>query len=482
MTTRTAQAPVADHRIRLILRVHTEKAHRELELAVPSTACLGEIFPEVLALTEISETDHSWQFCTVLGLPLTPTTPLELLPIRHGDVVLLEPRKPSPAPVVRDCADAIGDTAHEVELLTPVGVASWILAMVALTALGVQFQVPLWVIATGSAALGAVLLVWCSLNITLSLTTVFGSALATYLLVLHGQSTGNLERVTGAYPGSHSSAEEKPGPGVAADLIHAGIQWHDHGLAILSAAGMAVLVVSVLAALHRLPLKLSTALLTVGVGGILGAGVLAWSGKPLTAGSVLLLVSLIAGLKAPAVAIALAGVPLPVIPAAGEDLSVSDTNSQEDLRHTAARATTLHAGLISGVGAMATMSCLIIAVHGGLFAQSTCLAAAGAFLLHALRHRHSIPVWSLLLPGLASMAGIAVGSQPPGGVHETISLVLGVLAALALVSIPLWSSRLKEITPTTQMWLERAETLCIAALIPLSAQLAGLFHLIRSLG
>lgn len=503
MTIGTVHTPAADHRIRLILRVHTGDLRRELELAVPSTACLGEIFPEVLGLTEISATDHSWQFSTALGLPLSPTTPLELMPIKHGDVVVMEPRQSYPAPVVRDCADAIGDVAGDVELTAPVSIASWILGVAALTALGVHCQIPLWSIAAVIAALGAVLLVWSSLNITLSVTTVVGTALATYLLVLQGSVRasveGNLQGSSGSNlrggqtPSSSSdlSAPETSVTGVASALPQEATQWQDHGLALLCAAGAAVLVVSVLAAMRRLPLKLSTALITAGAFGIMGAGVLAWSGKPLTAGSVLLLVSLVGSLKAPALAIALAGVPLPVLPAAGEDLSVSDrsdgadgsdSNSQESIHDTAARATALHAGLMSAVGAMATISCFIIAVHGGLYAQSTCLAAAGAFILHALRHRQSVPVWSLLAPGLSSVAGIALGSQPPGGVQDTISLVLGILGALTLVTVPLWVARLREITPTTQMWLERAETLCIAALIPLSAQVAGLFYLIRSLG
>ncbi len=447
MTTRTAQAPVTDHRIRLILRVQATNTHRELELAVPSTACLGEIFPEVLKLTEMSGEDHSWQFSTALGLPLAPTTPLELTGLRHGDVVIMEPRHSYPAPVVRDCADAIGDTAGEVALYTPVCVTSWILAVVALIALGLQCQIPLWGIAAGIAGVGAVLSVWSSLTITLSLTTILSCSVAVYLVVAQGAQ-----------------------------------HWQDRGLALLSAVGMSLLMVTVLTVFHRLPLQLSTALLSAGLAGLLGAGVLAWSGKPLTAGSVLLLVSLVASLKAPSVAVVLAGVPLPVLPAAGEDLSVSDNDSQEDIHHTAHKATALHAGLMIAVGATATLGCVIIAVHGGLFSQATCLTAAGAFILHAVRHRYRVPVWSLLLPGLSSVAGVALGSQAPGDIHSTLSLVLGALAALALSTVPLWAAHLKEITPTTQMWLERAETLCIAALIPLSAQVAGMFYAIRSLG
>ncbi|HHU68445.1 MAG TPA: hypothetical protein GXZ33_11505 [Corynebacterium sp.] len=56
------------------------------------------------------------------------------------------------------------------------------------------------------------------------------------------------------------------------------------------------------------------------------------------------------------------------------------------------------------------------------------------------------------------------------------------MSTAAALTAPLWVPRVPEVEPTTVVWWERAESLALAASLPLAAHLAGLFVLIRGLG
>lgn len=73
------------------------------------------------------------------------------------------------------------------------------------------------------------------------------------------------------------------------------------------------------------------------------------------------------------------------------------------------------------------------------------------------------------------MAGTSVHA------HPIAAAIVGITGMTALSS-PLWISRLGSPQPTTVAWLEKAESLLVAAVFPLAAHLMGLFALIRGLG
>lgn len=58
----------------------------------------------------------------------------------------------------------------------------------------------------------------------------------------------------------------------------------------------------------------------------------------------------------------------------------------------------------------------------------------------------------------------------------------GFLRALLIIVGPVWVPKVQDLEPTTMVWLERAESLAVAACLPLALQVIGVFAMIRGLG
>lgn len=93
--------------LRLTFRFRIEAWSREADLAVPMDSSLAEVLDDVCRLCDVPEPDSPWQACTSAGLPIDPSVALCAVGLEHGDVVLLEPRKPDIAPIMRDVAEAL---------------------------------------------------------------------------------------------------------------------------------------------------------------------------------------------------------------------------------------------------------------------------------------------------------------------------------------------------------------------------------------
>lgn len=199
---------------------------------------------------------------------------------------------------------------------------------------------------------------------------------------------------------------------------------------------------------------------------------------------------------APSFTTHLVGLKVPQLPTAGQDLNVSDS-VQDDVDQRADRAGLAYEGVCIGAAAAGLPALALLAVMpvsstnlvAVLFAQLLCVALAGATVLHAVRHARVVSSWALTGLAVAATAVAAIyaarswstlTTSPPWSIWVLSALAVGVLAAM--VSTPLWASKVALAAPTTIAWCERAETLAIAACLPLAAHVAGIFLLIRGLG
>ena len=123
---------------------------------------------------------------------------------------------------------------------------------------------------------------------------------------------------------------------------------------------------------------------------------------------------------------------------------------------------------------------IVLSLRGDGYTAALCAASAGAVLAHAMRHRSILALWSLWSWGMTSIAAIGLCLLFAG--KNTPLLCIGALGALICTTAPLWAHHIKTLSPTTLNWLERFESLAVAATIPLAAHLLGIFSLIRGLG
>jgi type VII secretion integral membrane protein eccD len=174
-----------------------------------------------------------------------------------------------------------------------------------------------------------------------------------------------------------------------------------------------------------------------------------------------------------------AGLRVPQLPSAGQDFNVADIPI-DNPEARASRATALLDGILIGTVACAIPAMIVLSLRGDGYTAALCAASAGAVLAHAMRHRSILALWSLWSWGMTSIAAIGLCLLFAG--KNTPLLCIGALGALICTTAPLWAHHIKTLSPTTLNWLERFESLAVAATIPLAAHLLGIFSLIRGLG
>jgi hypothetical protein len=221
---------------------------------------------------------------------------------------------------------------------------------------------------------------------------------------------------------------------------------------------------------------------------------------------------------APALTIATAGLKVPQLPTAGQDLAVSD-ELQPDVDDRATRAGYAYEGICCAIALCLIPALIVLSFTGtgtlvatdgtvneagdasigsriavlfgtgltGLgFVQALCVSVAGTVVMHAARHGRVLASWALMLVAMVACltaclcAVHAIATNGLAGAWAPTAVAALLLAAM--LSAPLWTAKMSEVEPTTIAWFERIESLTIAACLPLAAHLAGIFELIRGLG
>ncbi|GAB2501231.1 hypothetical protein CATRI_02255 [Corynebacterium atrinae] len=430
-----------DHILRLTVRFQVGAYRREADLALPAGSALADLIPEIVSLCGAPRISRPWLATTAAGLPLDPAIPLHQTSLDHGSVVVLSPRHEIPAPVIRDAAESLAATTSgpRAEGTAIAGTVAGCLGAAVLVSQGQPVSHAL----AAAAVLALVMLLWRRNSAALSLVAI-GFATAAAAAFVGETSADPFDYATLSWQAFAAGGAlvltlllttfiGGPGPRVAAVL-----------LALVAMACIA-------ASAAYLPSPDAPAAF-VAASGILGMALI------------------------PGLAVRTAGLKIPRLPTAGQDLQIADS-VQPDVNLRAVRALRIHEGLAIGTAMGVVPALLYLGNQGGGFVLGLCVASAGATILHAGRHHQAAAVWAWLSVGLAALVGacLAVSSYP-----LQIAIALGLVAAA--LSAPLWAAKVSELEPTTVVWWERAESLAVAASLPLAAHLAGLFLLIRGLG
>ncbi|GAB3072571.1 type VII secretion integral membrane protein EccD [Corynebacterium aquatimens] len=414
-----------------------------MDVSLPVTSTLSEILPEISRLIRLPEMSTPWEFTTAAGAPLDPHVPLKNLRLRDGQVLALRPHEPVAPPVVRDAAEALIANGEDAGRRTGIEAAGSVCGAVALGILVAALSSPL--IGAGLASAVALVVALLGRSPVVFVAGVLGAAVA-----------------TGAWVGGtvnfFSSTDGALGAMTACALG-----------AFLTVGGATVGLVG-----PRAGAAVGTVTVIAGIGA-LGA----WMPSALGLPAAVVLVALIAIMLSPAVATRGAGLQIPRVPTAGQDLNIAD-DYQDDVDDRARRARLLTDGISLGVALCSIPALIGCGIVGGAWVFAFGVCVAGSLIIHAARHHALLPRIALSLTAFVAVAAACTAVARMESPHPAI-MVIAMFVAVACASSALWAPRVPTLEPTTLVWLERAEAFAIIAVIPLAVYLTGAFDAVRSL-
>ncbi|ALC05050.1 hypothetical protein CDES_02985 [Corynebacterium deserti GIMN1.010] len=428
------------------------------DLALPAGSSIAEILDEILELTGAPHISRPWVARTAAGAPIDSGLPLSATQVAQGDVIVLSPQRELPAPIIRDVAEALVEhsadhrAGHLLELMTCAGIVG--ISTLLFSPLAAEINVA----ARLAMLLGicALLLLWLPTH----RTPVLSSALPIALSI--GASVASAVFVSTS----------------TGDSSHA-VSW-----ILLSVSGTLLVACGVVHLVFRPALLGTATLVTIALHLLVLAGTSAlWDRHVLEdfsgPASVTIAVSTIGLSLAPKLAAQLAGVRVPTLPTAGQDLSVSDAPLPEPEKRIKKTKTLFDAQMLGHATVCAPL--LLLSTSPGTWVSilfAACVAIAS--LLHANRHQVAIPVWSLMVvAALGSVSMIVSAAFSPN--PSPAWIIFSALVALVLATVGVWVAKIPPLEPTTIVWLERLETLCLAASLPLALHVLDVFGMLRGL-
>lgn len=481
-------------RLNVTIRCHVGTFATEADLALPARSTLNEVLGEVIDIIGAPPLTRPWDVTTAAGTPLDRSAPLETI-VGHGELICLSPAEDPTPPIIRDSAEALANTAG------PGGArgAAWAWSMTALTTIAVM--------ASTMIPLAAALAIAATLGFTLALWTRPAAPVAGWLIALAAAAGW-----TGVSGWTHTPAS----PG--ANLFHQVLAWLAPPTATEASLGLAIATACAaftLGLTHATGLvgpRTAAATMTMiavtlaAIGGLYMPGPESTRAPLVSAAAGALIAGLILLAIAPGLTTRAAGLSVPRLPTAGQSLDISD-DLPTNVDDRAVRAQRLYEGLAIGhtIALIPAWACLALAGSGLTsvwdgpfgtsttttgFAQGLALTYAGAVILHAARHASHLASWTLSLLGLCAIISAATAAwlahsdytSHPATTGTTIWFIVAALMLIVGATAPTWAPRIPHLEPTTIVWFERAESLTIAASLPLAAHLLGLFMLIRGLG
>jgi type VII secretion integral membrane protein EccD len=444
---------------------------RRLELAFPDHLPVAHLLPAVLRhageeLADEGLAHEGWALRRGDGSPLDAGSSFAAQQVRDGEVLHLLPRRVEwPETVYDDIVDAIAAGARRRGARWAAGatrVAGLEFAAIALLVglVTAVFAGPPWTVTAG-LALG-----------------VAGVLLVVGILLSRAMAD--------AAAGADVAAAAMPYAFLGGLLLFA-----DESLLRIGAphllAGSALLVVAGVAGHlgtgeHG---RLFTAGITAGGCGLIGAAAPLANGLFDGPGAAALVVSLVLLFSPliPAIAIRVGRIPLPDLPRNPEDL-VDDTPLPDRRSVDAATARTdevLTGGLL-GVAVVGIVCIALLAHAGGVTALALAAVVAVAFLLRARFHvavRHRVPLLAVGAVGLA-LVGVALGLA---GGPDRVVVTLPVVTAVALLALAAGLTyRRRPPSPRLGRFADILDVLLTLAVVPLAADVFGLYAYVRGLG
>lgn len=439
-------ATSAYHVARMTVRVSVVTMHRDIDVTVPTSSTLAEILPELARLIDLPDIHRPWQASTVGGAPLDMHTPLHKLRLFDGSIINLHPQEPPSPPAVRDAAEALGRTADGVADTVNLAAAAGLTGAVCVAIL------------TGGALGASLSVALCACAGVLASLAWATRSRALFGLVPACAAAAAGVWVAGPSPTWVDSTE--PALGVLAGGLAAGV---------CLGAGAALRLVGP-----------RTAAIYLGVSAIAAvAAIGAWLPAPDAPAALAVLAGVITVTVTPALASRAAGLAIPRIPTAGEELSGSD-GYQSDVDARCANAVANADALCVAAALGIVPGLAVLAYGGGAWVEAFALCTAGAVGIHALRHRYPTSRAALGFAALAAVVAASVAAMRTHEAHPAM-LVIAALAACGVGTAPLWRRSVADLEPTTVVWFERAEMASLIAIIPLAVQLTGFFAMVRGL-
>lgn len=497
-----AARPVTDPAAPAYTRLTVLAPRTRVDVALPADVPLGELVPMVLELVGEPGAGHRplpWRLTGATGGPLHPAATLDELGVLDGELLRIGPdTTPPPPPVFDDPVDALAASAGRTGRRGGPDTRAAVALVLACLAAAVVATLPAGPWAAGAAALAGIA----------AIGAVAGAAsLARRSAADEADPDGRDGRGPGD-PGhgpwpDDADEDGRPlpdGPGprrrdrpdlagtaallavpLAAGAGAAAFPGPAQFLLAVAAAGVAAAAgQAVLRAVHPVLVGVVVAAVPVGLAAV-GALRLGVAVGPLAAG--IGAVALLAGPLLPRIALRLAGLPGPVVPAdAGELTDADDGPDRLPPAELAARSELARghlAGLVGGCAVLAAASVVPVAGLGGWVGPALGAVTVAVLGLRARGFADAAPARTLgvcaVLAGVALAGSVALAAGPPGRLLVAVLAVAGAGIAVAA------GRGGPPMSPVARRAVDMLESVLVASAVPLAIAATGLFALVRSL-
>lgn len=438
-----------------------------VDVALPADVPVAELVPMVLELVGepvFGLRPVPWRLSGAVGGPLPAEATLGELGVLDGELLRLAPQGPTPVPpVFDDPVDALAATAATAAAGDR-RLGAGVVLVVAVTAAALLAG---WPGATGTPVTAAV------------------AVLAAVAAVTHA---ARLARATDTTDGV-SRQQVASTAALAAVPLAAAAGW----TALPSAGGapqllLATAAVGITAALAQIALRVVAPVL-VGIVvaavpvGVAAVVVLRFGVAPAAAAAAVAAVALAVGPVLPRVALRLAGLPRPVVPADGAELVDADDGPDllppAELAERADLARGYLAGLVGGCAVVAAAAALPVAAAGGPTGPAFAAVTVAVLALRARSFADRAPSRVLVGSAVASGVGLAVLVAAHAGPGARLGVAVALLVAAA-GALTLGRTRPPG-SPVARRAVDLLEGLLVAASIPLALAAMDLFRLVRGL-
>ncbi len=439
--------------------------HR-VDVALPSDVSVAELVPMVLELLGEPERSRAavprpWRLSGVAGGPLPAAATLTELGVLDGELLRLAPAASAPsAPVFDDPVDALAAGAETGAGRGRRFEAAAVLAVVAAASGLLSAAGPGSVAAALLAAAGAV-------------TAVIGA--------------GRIAHRDGADRApAHALARSVALGGVA---LAAAAGWtalpHPAGTGSLMAAAVTA---GIAAATAQLVLRVvAPTLVAAGVVAVVTAAVVMavrLGAGPIPAASAAAALAIVGAPLLPRVAIRLAGLPRPAVPADGSELTDDETQlSAAELAERGDLARGYLAGLTGGASVITAVGALFAASGSGWAGPVFAGVTAVVLLLRTRGYTDAAPARTALTAAVVTAVGVATLIAAPGFSAAPLAcaaLLLGAGAGVVALDAAARGRR-PELSPVTRRSIDLAEGVLVAASVPLALAAMDLFRVVRGL-
>ena len=437
-----------------------------VDVALPSDVPVAELVPMVLEL--VGEPERSgvvrprpWRLSGVAGGLLPAAATLDELGVLDGELLRLGPATPAPrVPVFDDPVDALaagaGDGAAREHQLEGAAVLLVIVAAAGLLSAGG----PGWVAAALLAGAAAVAGVVCAAKLV--------RPDAVDRAPDHGLA--RVVALGGVVLAAAAGWNALPGASLTGPLMAAAVA---AGIAAATAQLVLRVVAPTLVAAGVVAVATAAAVMAVR----LGAGSIA-------AATASAAVAIVGAPLLPRVALRLAGLPRPVVPADGSELTDDDAGlPAAELAERGDLARGYLAGLTGGAATIASVGALFAASGGGWFGPVFAAVTAVVLLLRARGYADAAPARTALGAAVATAVGLAVILSAPGFTAAPLACVVLLLGAAAGIAALDASTRGRRfaLSPVLRRSIDLAEALLVAACVPLALAAMDLFRVVRGL-